>query len=70
MNDELTVLQSLLIFGSLNEVHYLTMEETIGIVGAGITGLANAYVLSSKYIITIIARDLPGDLGTRWASPW
>jgi D-amino-acid oxidase len=46
------------------------MEEPIGIVGAGITGLATAYVLSPKYSVTIVARDLPGDLGTNWASPW
>jgi D-amino-acid oxidase len=46
------------------------MSGSIGIVGAGITGLATAYVLSPKYSITIIARDLPGDLGTNWASPW
>ncbi|KAE9377332.1 FAD dependent oxidoreductase [Stipitochalara longipes BDJ] len=46
------------------------MKESIIIVGAGITGLAAAYVLSPKYSITIVARDLPGDLGTNWASPW
>lgn len=46
------------------------MAETIGIVGAGITGLAAAYVLSPEYNVTIVARDLPGDLGTNWASPW
>ena len=46
------------------------MQKPIGIVGAGITGLAVAYVLSPKYSITIIARDLPGDLGGKWASPW
>ena len=46
------------------------MKDSIGIVGAGITGLAVAYILSPKYNITIIARDLPGDLGTAWASPW
>jgi glycine/D-amino acid oxidase-like deaminating enzyme len=46
------------------------MEEPIGIIGAGITGLATAYVLSSNHKVTIIARDLPGDLGLNWASPW
>ncbi|KAH6678562.1 FAD dependent oxidoreductase [Halenospora varia] len=46
------------------------MKESITIIGAGITGLASAYVLSPKYNVTIIARDLPGDLGTNWASPW
>ena len=48
----------------------IKMKDSIGIVGAGITGLATAYVLSSKYEITIVARDLPGDLGVGWASPW
>jgi len=47
-----------------------TMTEHIVIIGAGITGLATAMVLSPIYKITIIARDLPGDLGTSWASPW
>jgi hypothetical protein len=46
------------------------MAESIGILGAGITSLATAYVLSSKYKVTIVARDLPGDLGLDWASPW
>jgi D-amino-acid oxidase len=46
------------------------MPKSIAIIGAGITGLAAAYVLSPKYNVTIIARDLPGDMGTNWASPW
>lgn len=46
------------------------MKERIGIVGAGITGLATAFVLCSEYDVTIVARDLPGDLGLNWASPW
>ncbi|PVH83163.1 nucleotide-binding domain-containing protein [Cadophora sp. DSE1049] len=46
------------------------MSESIGIIGAGITGLATAYVLSSKYNVTIVARDQPGDMGLDWASPW
>jgi glycine/D-amino acid oxidase-like deaminating enzyme len=46
------------------------MKESIGILGAGITGLATAYVLASKHNVTIVARDLPGDLGLGWASPW
>jgi glycine/D-amino acid oxidase-like deaminating enzyme len=46
------------------------MGEPIGIIGAGITGLATAMVLSSKHEVTIVARDMPGDLGFNWASPW
>ncbi|KAH8808564.1 putative FAD dependent oxidoreductase [Xylogone sp. PMI_703] len=46
------------------------MDRKIGIIGAGITGLATALVLCPDYDITIVARDLPGDLGTNWASPW
>jgi D-amino-acid oxidase len=46
------------------------MKENIGVIGAGITGLATAYVLSAEYNVTIVARDLPGDLGLNWASPW
>lgn len=46
------------------------MPQSIVIVGAGITGLVAAYVLSPKYDVTIVARDLPGDMGTNWASPW
>lgn len=46
------------------------MEDTITIVGAGISGLATAMLLSPKHKVIIIARDQPGDLGTQWASPW
>lgn len=46
------------------------MRESIGIIGAGITGLATAYVLSSNYDVLIVARDQPGDMGLDWASPW
>ncbi|KAG9244096.1 FAD dependent oxidoreductase [Calycina marina] len=46
------------------------MGEPIAIIGAGITGLAAAMVLSLDHKVTIIARDHPGDLGLAWASPW
>lgn len=48
----------------------MNMAKPIGIIGAGITGLATAYVLSEEYNVTIVARDFPGDLGFAWASPW
>jgi hypothetical protein len=53
-----------------NFQNHFKMVERIGIIGAGITGLASAWVLSSKYHVTIVARDMPGDLGLDWASPW
>jgi len=52
----------------------MTEQIPITVIGAGITGLACAYQLTlkqpHKYAITVIARDLPGDLSTTWASPW
>jgi hypothetical protein len=33
----------------------VNMKESIGIIGAGITGLATAYVLSPRYNVTIVA---------------
>ncbi|OWP03977.1 FAD dependent oxidoreductase [Marssonina coronariae] len=45
------------------------MEESVGIIGGGIVGLASAYVLSSDYRVTIVAKHLSGDLGLNWASP-
>ncbi|RFU36281.1 hypothetical protein B7463_g12, partial [Scytalidium lignicola] len=46
------------------------MEDQIGIIGAGVTGLATAFILAPDHNVTIVARDLPGDLGLNWASPW
>ncbi|KAF2021034.1 nucleotide-binding domain-containing protein [Aaosphaeria arxii CBS 175.79] len=43
----------------------------IAIVGAGITGMAIASMLSRSHEITIVARNLPGDANSlEWASPW
>ncbi|OAA59024.1 NAD(P)-binding domain protein [Niveomyces insectorum RCEF 264] len=43
----------------------------VGIVGAGIIGLTSALALSrAGYRVGIVARNLPGDLSTEWASPW
>ncbi|KAF1845054.1 nucleotide-binding domain-containing protein [Cucurbitaria berberidis CBS 394.84] len=43
----------------------------ITIVGAGITGMAIASLLSRNHEVTIIAKNLPGDeLSQDWASPW
>lgn len=43
----------------------------VGIVGSGIIGLTTALILSQAgYRVTIVARELPGDDSTKWASPW
>ncbi|KAL4962011.1 FAD-dependent oxidoreductase [Aspergillus stella-maris] len=43
----------------------------ITIVGAGITGMAIASMLSRSNEVTIVARNLPGDGESReWSSPW
>lgn len=46
-------------------------EMEIGIVGAGIVGLACAITLSNAgYKVRVLARDVPGDNNLNWASPW
>ncbi|KGO64610.1 D-amino-acid oxidase [Penicillium italicum] len=43
----------------------------VGIIGAGIIGLTSALLLvDAGYDVIIVARDLPGDETTDWASPW
>ncbi|KAJ5085915.1 hypothetical protein N7532_010686 [Penicillium argentinense] len=43
----------------------------ITILGAGITGLATASLISRSHKVTIVARNLPGDEPSiEWASPW
>ena len=43
----------------------------IGVVGAGVVGMACALLLAEAgYSVKIVARDLPGDKGSEWASPW
>ncbi|KAF2141118.1 uncharacterized protein K452DRAFT_299160 [Aplosporella prunicola CBS 121167] len=43
----------------------------IAVVGAGVVGMASALLLTEAgYTVKIVARDLPGDSGTEWASPW
>ncbi|RYN46724.1 hypothetical protein AA0118_g12438 [Alternaria tenuissima] len=47
------------------------MPKHIAIAGAGITGLACAYLLlEAGNKVTIVARNLHGDKSTEWASPW
>ncbi|KAJ5359973.1 D-amino-acid oxidase [Penicillium concentricum] len=40
------------------------------IIGAGVIGLSIAVKLSKYMKITVIARELPGDVGIDYASPW
>ncbi|KAK4941380.1 hypothetical protein LTR10_018649 [Elasticomyces elasticus] len=47
------------------------MQQKVAVVGAGIIGLASALLLAEEGInVSVIARDLPGDGGIEWASPW
>jgi D-amino-acid oxidase len=47
------------------------MPQHIAIAGAGITGLACAYLLvEAGHKVTIVARNFYGDNSTEWASPW
>lgn len=46
-------------------------KAKIGVVGAGVIGLTSALSLvEAGHTVTIVARNLPGDLTTEWASPW
>ncbi|KAJ5951352.1 D-amino-acid oxidase [Penicillium vulpinum] len=40
------------------------------IVGAGVLGLSAAVKISKHMRVTVIARELPGDVGIDYASPW
>lgn len=41
------------------------------VAGAGIIGLISALCLSrAGYNVAVIAKNLPGDKTTEWASPW
>jgi glycine/D-amino acid oxidase-like deaminating enzyme len=46
-------------------------HKSVGILGAGVVGLASALLLSESGIsVTVVARDLPGDQTLQWSSPW
>ncbi|KAJ5942267.1 D-amino-acid oxidase [Penicillium verrucosum] len=43
----------------------------VGIIGSGVIGLTSALLLvDAGYDVIIVARNLPGDETTEWASPW
>lgn len=45
--------------------------KKVAVAGAGIIGLTSASLLvEDGHDVTIVARNLPGDLSTEWASPW
>ncbi|OAA67870.1 FAD dependent oxidoreductase [Niveomyces insectorum RCEF 264] len=47
------------------------VQSQVVVVGAGVVGLTCAYLLARDgHPVTVVARDLPGDLGTGWASPF
>ncbi|CAG9981050.1 unnamed protein product [Clonostachys byssicola] len=48
------------------------MPTHIVVVGAGVSGLTSALLLSrsKSNIITVIAKDMPGDYNAEYASPW
>lgn len=47
------------------------MSPDVGIVGGGVVGLACALLLvEAGYTVTVVARELPGDMTTNWSSPW
>ncbi|KIX07435.1 uncharacterized protein Z518_02088 [Rhinocladiella mackenziei CBS 650.93] len=46
-------------------------SESVTVVGAGIIGLASALLLAEEgFRVHVVARDLPGDGGINWASPY
>lgn len=46
-------------------------QPHVAIAGAGVIGLSIALLLSEVgYKVSIVARNLPGDKSTEWASPW
>ncbi|KIW18939.1 hypothetical protein PV08_03228 [Exophiala spinifera] len=46
-------------------------HDTVVVVGAGIIGLASALLLAEEGLnVSIVARDIPGDGGLGWASPY
>ena len=48
-----------------------TIACDVGVVGAGIIGLASALdLVQAGYRVAVIARNLPGDKTTEWSSPW
>lgn len=50
-----------------------TASTNVVVIGSGVIGLTIAHVLSTEpsLHITVVARDLPGDLESQaWSSPW
>jgi len=44
--------------------------SNIVVIGAGVSGLTTALLLSKKYNVTVIAKHMPGDYDPEYTSPW
>lgn len=46
-----------------------TMAKIV-VIGAGVSGLTTALLLSRRHNVTVIAKHMPGDYDFEYASPW
>ncbi|KAF0562311.1 nucleotide-binding domain-containing protein [Gigaspora margarita] len=48
----------------------LNSKKQVTVIGAGISGLTTAVLLQEQYNVTIVSRELPGELKDGYTSPW
>ncbi|CAG8648714.1 10803_t:CDS:2, partial [Gigaspora rosea] len=48
----------------------LNLKKQVTVIGAGISGLTTAVLLQEQYNVTIVSRELPGELTDGYTSPW
>ncbi|CAG8719873.1 8400_t:CDS:10, partial [Gigaspora rosea] len=48
----------------------LNPKKQVTVIGAGISGLTTAVLLQEQYNVTIVSRELPGELKDGYTSPW
>lgn len=46
------------------------MSQDIVVVGAGVSGLTTALLLSKDNKVTVVAKHMPGDYDIEYTSPW